>query len=121
MLVARLLRQKVTAFIVNQNGPPDEMGDPTETEITRTFRGYAWQTNSTDETANTNIQEQQWRLVIDKRSVGKIAGVDRINVEGILDLDGTPLDFEIDGPPWPALNPRTNRYEFVEARLKKAG
>ncbi len=113
MLVRRLLRQKVTALSVTQDGPPDEMGDPTERiTATSTFRGYAWQVARSDETVNTDIQDEEWRLVLDKRSTGKVAGADRVRIEGI--------DFEVDGPPWPARNPRTSQIELVEVRIRRS-
>lgn len=117
MQVRRLLPQKATVQRITQDGPVDDMGDPTEVVTpTGPFRCYAWQTRSSDETANTDIQDQEWRLVLERKANGQIAGSDRVEID---DIPG--VTFEVDGPPWPARNPRTRRLELIECRLRTAG
>ncbi len=117
MLVSRLLPSTATLLAITQDGPPDDMGDPTErVSETAKFRCYAWQTRASDETANTDIQDQEWRLVLERKAFGKVNGTDRIRID-----DVPNVTFEIDGPPWPARNPRTRRLELIECRLRAAG
>lgn len=113
MRAARLLVQDVTVVSVTQTGDPDEMGDPTEETTSTTYRraGYAWQTSRDDRTINANTQVEEWRAVLHRRLLGLVDGTDRLEIEGI--------EFELDGPPWPARNPRTSRIEFLEVTLRR--
>lgn len=113
MDVRRLLSQTVTVTrVATDSTTVDDMGDPTTTTTTATFRGYVWQTSRSDETANTDVQTEDWRLVLERSAVGQIDGGDRVTVDGV--------EYEVDGPPWPALNPRTNRVEFIEADVRRS-
>jgi hypothetical protein len=108
----RLFPSDVTVHRVTQDGPPDEMGDPTEQTISTEHprAGSVWQVQRSEETANTDVQLEQWRGVLRRDLV--VDGTDRIEVEGIT--------FELDGPPWPARNPRTGRVEFLEVTLRRS-
>lgn len=113
MRTERLIRQDITVRRVTRTGAPDEMGDPTE-EVTETVyprAGYAWQTSRDDRTSNQDLQVEEWRCVLHRRLEGLIDGTDRLVIEGI--------EFELDGPPWPARNPRTSRIEFLEATIRR--
>lgn len=113
MRAARLLSQPVTVIAVTQTGDPDEMGDPTEETTSTTYAraGYVWQSSRDDRTANANTQVEEWRGVLHRKLLGLVDGTDRLVVEG--------YTFELDGPPWPARNPRTGRIEFLEVTLRR--
>lgn len=109
----RLLSSSITVHRVTQDGPPDEMGDPTEETVSTTYdrAGSVWQVQRSDETGNTDVQVEEWRGVLRRDLAGTVDGGDRITVEGI--------EFQIEGPPWPARNPRTTRIEFLEVTLRR--
>jgi len=125
MNLRRLLRTPILVGHVTQAGPPDEMGDPTE-ELTWTrFLGYVWQEGVTEETANTAIAGETWRLALDRTASGFIDAGDRIVAAGTLDAGGNPTPgigerFDVTGPPWPARNPRTQLIEYVTARVERS-
>lgn len=111
MNVNRFLVQTVTIVHTTHDGPPDEMGDPTEetTTTTHTRAGYAWQVSRSDRTANESVQVEEWRAVLRRDLV--VDGTDRLVIEGIT--------FELDGPPWPARHARTGRVEFLEVTMRR--
>lgn len=125
MDLSRLLKQPIIVEHTTQDGPPDEMGDPTE-ETTRTrFLGYVWQTQADETTANAHIEREDWQLAIERSAAGNIDAGDRIYADGQLDVlgdyvPGTGEAFNVAGPPWPALNPRTQLVEYVQARLDRS-
>lgn len=123
---SRLLRQWILVEHVTQDGPPDEMGDPTEQSSWTRFRGYVWQEQVTEQTANGVIEGEVWHLALARSAAGLIDSGDRIIANGELAGDppapvaavGEP--FDVAGPPWPARNPRTNIVEYVSARLERS-
>lgn len=122
---SRLLRQPIIVEHVTQDGPPDPMGDPTEVRTWTRFLGYVWQTTVTEQTANTNVATEDWQLALERSAAGNIDTGDRIYADGQLDDDGNYIEgtgeaFDLDGPPWPAKNPRTQLVEYVHARLVRS-
>ena len=111
MNVAHLLRLTYTIDHVEQTGPPDAMGDPTEVVTSSTFKGYAWQSRRDDQTANTDIASEEWRLALHRSAAGNVDAGDRVEVDGIT--------FEVYGPPWIARNARTTAIEYVELTLRR--
>lgn len=111
MNVAHLLRLDYTIEHVEQNGPPDEMGDPTEVVTTSTFKGYAWQSRREDETSNTAVAFEEWRLALHRSAAGEVDAGDRVEIDG--------TTFEVYGPPWIARNARTTAIEYVELTLRR--
>ena len=125
MDLTRVLRTPIVVEHVTQDGPPDEMGDPSEVRTWTLFLGYVWQTSTTERTANTNVATEDWQLALDRRAAGMIDAGDRIYQNGELDDDGdyvagTGEPFDLDGPPWPAANPRTLLVEYVQAKLVRS-
>lgn len=110
---ARLFPSAVTIHRVTQDGPPDEMGDPTEETVSTSYAraGSVWQVQRRDETGNTDVQYEEWKGALRRDFAELLDGTDRITVEGI--------DFTLEGPPWPARNPRTGRIEFLEVTLRR--
>ncbi len=125
MDLRRLLRTPILVEHVTQDGPPDVMGDPTETSTWTRYLGFVWQEGVTEETANTAIGTETWRLAIDRSADGSISSGDRIIASGELDAGGNPVanvgdPFDVAGPPWAARNPRTQRIEYVTAKLERS-
>lgn len=122
---ARLLKTPILVQHVTADGPPDEMGDPTELSTWTRFLGYVWQESVTEQTANGTIEREVWRLALRRNAAGHIDAGDRIIAGGRLNLLGEPVPglgepFEVAGPPWPALNPRTQLLEYVAAKLDRS-
>lgn len=111
----RLLPLTATVAQVDQTGPPDAFGDPTEVTTIATFRCWIWRGQAesavTESTANENVQSDQYRIALEPAAAGEIDGHDRVTVDG--------LTYEVDGPTWPALNPRTNQITHVEGIIRR--
>lgn len=109
----RLFPSTITVHHVTQDGPLDEMGDPTEETTTTTLvrGGSVWQVQRSDETGNTDVQSDEWKGALRPALDGLVDGGDRLEVDG--------STFELEGPPWPARNPRTGRIEFLEVTLRR--
>ena len=125
MDLSRVLRTPIIVEHVTQDGPPDEMGDPSEEKTWTRFLGYVWQTSATEQTDNTNVAVEDWQLALERSAAGSIDAGDRIYENGMLDDDGNYVadsgePFDLDGPPWPARNPRTQLVEYVHARLVRS-
>ena len=125
MDLSRLLRQPIIVEHTTQDGPPDEMGDPTEETTWTCFLGYVWQTTASERTANGQIETEQWQLAIERSAAGQLDAGDRIIAGGELDNLGELVPnvgepFNVAGPPWPALNPRTQLVEYVTAKLDRS-
>lgn len=125
MDLSRLLKQPIIVEHTTQDGPPDEMGDPTEETTWTRFLGYVWQTSANELTGNQQVETEQWSLAIERRAAGQLDAGDRIIADGQLDNLGALVPdvgqaFDVAGPPWPALNPRTQLVEYVQARLERS-
>lgn len=125
MDLRRLLRQWIVIEHVEQTGPPDDMGDPTELRTYSRVRGYVWQTNATEVTANTQVERETWHVALHRSAAGTVAAHDRIIQDGELSALGALVPnvgeiFEVAGPPWIARNPRTDAVEYVQARLERS-
>lgn len=110
-----LLPLTATVTQVEQTGPPDAFGDPTEVTTTATFKCWIWrggaQSAITESTANQNLQSDEYLIALEPAAEGEIDGTDRVTVNGIT--------YEVDGPLWPALNPRTNQVSHIEGVLRR--
>lgn len=125
MDLSRVLRQPIIVEHVTQDGPPDEMGDPTEVLTYTRYLGWVWQTSVSEQTANGVVAVEDWRMALERTASGTVATGDRVIPNGLLD-DGVLVPgsggepFDVDGPPWDALNPRTQLVEFVQAKLVRS-
>jgi hypothetical protein len=122
MDAGRLLNQTILVESVTQGGPPDDMGDPTEESTWATFKGYVWQTSSSEIGGGGVIVTDQREVVLHKSAAGVLAAGGRI-VEGGALVDDAPVggtEYEVEGDPWTAVNPRTTKVEFVHARLRRS-
>ena len=125
MDLSRLLRQPIIVEHTTQGGPPDEMGDPTEETTWTRFLGYVGQTGANELTGNQQVETEEWRMAIERSAAGQLAAGVRIIADGQLDGSGGLVPnvgqaFNVAGPPWPVLNPRTQLVEYVTARLDRS-
>lgn len=125
MDLSRLLKQPIIVEHTTQDGPPDEMGDPTEQTSWTRFLGYVWQTSANELTANQQVELEQNQLAIERRAAGQLDAGDRIIAGGQLDGSGDLVPnvgeaFNVAGPPWPVLNPRTQLVEYLIAKLDRS-
>lgn len=125
MDVARLLRQTILVGVVEQDGAPDDMGDPTETVTWSSWKGYTWQQSTSDaSTANAETTGERRMLALHRDAVGAIGSADRVIVDGMLSagspVPGVGITFDVIGEPWPALNPRTDRVEYVQVEIGRS-
>ena len=112
MNVGRLLRHPVTVERVAATGAADAFGDPTLETTQARYRGWLWQEQRGDlDTAGRDLSFEQWKVALDPSAAGQIAAGDRVIFDGIT--------YEVEGPPWSATNPRTQRVEYVEATLRR--
>lgn len=124
MDLSRVLRETILVEHVTQSGPPDAMGDPTEESTWSSYRGWVWQTSTTERTANGQIETESWQLALERSAAGQIDAGDRIVAGGTL-AAGLPVAgvgelFDVAGPPWPVLHPRTLLTEYVIAKLERS-
>lgn len=125
MDLSRVLRTPIIVEAVTQDGAPDEMGDPTEELVWTRYLGAVWQTGASEVTANTATASETWQLALDRSAAGTLAAGSRVYVDGELDtagdyVAGTGEAFDVEGPPWPARNPRTLLVEYVQARIVRS-
>jgi hypothetical protein len=106
-----LLRQSVAITTPTQDGAVDEFGDPTDSTSSATFLGYLYQRVRGEDTSGRVIQSEELGLVLVPEARDAINGNSRVTVDGVT--------YELDGPPWPAFNPRTGEVEHVEATLRR--
>lgn len=106
---ARLIKLSGVLTVRSFDGPPDDYNNPTETTVARSVLCWYEQAQAAEATANTNRQEETHRLFL--RSCEDMTGWDRLAVNG--------LEFEVIGPPWEAVNPRTRQVSHIEARGKQ--
>ncbi len=93
-------------------GAPDGMGDPgDDLGAPITYKGWIWQDSSSEETANTAVTEEQFRMTLERRAAGLIDAGDQVSHGGVT--------YEVFGPPWTVTNPRTTAVEFVYATLRR--
>lgn len=109
MSIDRLLSQTATIIERSGSGSVDEYGDEVATE-TETEVACAIQQQRRDEEDDSELGTGLWRGYFPAGT--DLDGGDAIRVEDF----GT---FELDGPPWPVLNHRTNQVSHVEATLNR--
>lgn len=111
MNVAHLLNMTGTVMRTVHDGPADMFGDPTETSSTATFRCWIAQRMRDEDTVGRDLQAQEFDLYLEPAAAGQVEGSDRIAVAG--------TTYELVGPPWPAVNPRTGETSHVVATIRR--
>lgn len=101
----------------------DDMGDPTNVITYVATKGFIWQDQRRDQSANTAVDFEQWRGALDPIIIGAIRSNDVLHEHATIDEDGNLVPgtatFEVYGPPYEATNPRTLGRPFVEVSLRR--
>jgi len=102
-----LLKRSGT-LLMRASGPPDEYGDPTDTEVARAVPCDIQQLSARE--ANEDAaQVGSWRAFL-PASAADLTGWDALTVDGVT--------YELAGAPWPVFNPRLGVVDHVEAALE---
>lgn len=88
----------------------DGMGDPLIVTTTETFACWLSQESRSENTVNADVQQQTWSLYLEPAAV-TVQGDDVVTVDAVA--------YEVDGPPWPAHNPRTSIVTHIEATVRR--
>jgi hypothetical protein len=104
-----LLTRAATLYRRTYDGPPDELGDPTWTEITGPVACELQQAGSTEALGDA-VQVSTWRVFLP-------VGASDVGGWDALELDGDR--YELVGDPWPVWNPRLAAYDHVEALVQR--
>lgn len=115
MNVARLLTLAAVVTnpeAVDEDTPRDAFGDPTPAAAEPvTFKGWYEQVQRSEDTAGTDQQAEKWRVFLEAAAAGQVDGSATVAFDDVA--------FELDGPPWPATNPRTAQVTHVEATARR--
>lgn len=106
MFVDRLINLDGTLSRVVQSGAVDDYNNPTDTVTTATVKCWYEQVQASENTADTDQQTETHRIYF--RSDADVSGLDRLVVNG--------FTFQILGPPWEVLHPRTQAVTHIEAK-----
>ena len=102
-----------TAVVTFTTADPDvldDFGDPTTTTTSRSFRCWLSQIHRAEATSNQDVQQETWVLYLDA-TAADVDGFDRVTVDG--------KTYDVAGPPWPAINPRTRQLTHVECTVRR--
>lgn len=103
-----MLSQPVTLY-TRAPGGPDEYGDPSEVETAHTVQGLLGRQSQATESAGGFEQETDVRsLWLDPSA--PLDGWSRVEVNG--------QSWEVVGPPWQGVNPRTGTPWYVRANVR---
>lgn len=105
----RLMRLPCTITRVARGVTADRYGDPDDEEQTTPTLCWLEQTRRTEDTTSQDLQDTTWNLYLPADT--DISGSDRIEVAGD--------SYELFGPPWSAIHPRTGAATHIEATLKR--
>lgn len=106
----RLMTQQATiTHVADVATGADEYNNPTYPTSTATVRCWLHQTQRSERTAEADTQIETWRLYLPPGT--SVDGPDKVAVDGVT--------YELDGPPWPAFNPRLHRVTHIECTLRK--
>jgi hypothetical protein len=103
--VETMLKTPCTLVTRTQDGPPDEYGNPTWTEVERPTMCELQQAGATEEIGDA-VQASRWRVFLPADA--PVRGWDAIRLD-----DGTLL--ELAGDAWPVRNLLTDAVSHVEA------
>lgn len=107
MTLAALLNLPCTITRRTQNGAADGYGNPTETTTVTTTVCELQQQFAGEDVTDSNVQSSDFLLVLPAGT--GIDGGDKVTIDG--------SDYEVDGPPWSARNPRTGVVSHVQCRV----
>jgi hypothetical protein len=105
---SHLMNRPATLLSRTQDGPDDEYGNPTWTEVAAATTCELQQEVGWEAEGGV-IQLSTWRVFLPAGTPAD--GWDAVNVDGDL--------YELEGDAWPARNPRTKNFTHVEARVRR--
>jgi hypothetical protein len=105
---SRLMTQTATLHHVTETGV-DVYNDPTTTETTSTVGCLLQQRTRIEQTAGGQISTETLVLFLPAGTT--------VDALAYVTVDG--LDYQLDGPPWPAFNPRSQAVSHIEAQVKR--
>lgn len=111
MSLAILLNRPCTVTHVTQSGAPDEYNNPTDATMVTATVCYIQQRRASEDTTLQDTQREDWMILLPAGTV--IDGTDRVTVPD------ANLILEVQGPPWPAMNPRTQLVSHIECDGKQ--
>lgn len=113
MNVANLLRLDVTVTTRTTSATRDEMGDLVVVADPDpvTYKGYLWQENAAEDTANMAQQTETFRLALHRSAAGLVDGADQVTVAGVA--------YEIIGAPHNVTHPRTGAVEYLDMTVRR--
>ena len=103
---ARLINLDGALVTVSQSGPVDDYNNPTDETVSTAVKCWYEQVQAGEDTVDTDQQSETHRLFF--RAGTTVTALDRLTVNG--------LTFEVQGPPWTVVHPRTDQTTHVEAR-----
>jgi len=106
---SRLLRLTGTLVHLGDEDDRDEYNNIIRAETEATVACWVEQTQRSEDTVDTDQQAETYRLFLPAGTV--VSGSDRLTVNG--------STYELIGPPWPAVNPRTTVTSHIEATGRK--
>jgi hypothetical protein len=104
--LARLANRPCTVTSRTPGDTRDAFNNPVNVETATTTVCYVEQLGATEDTTSGDVQSDRWLVVLPAGT--SIDGGDVVTVDG--------MDLEVDGPPWPAYNPRTRTVAHVECK-----
>lgn len=105
MTAARLINRPGVLTVRIHDGTPDDYNNPTVTTTSRQVLCWYEQAQRSERTGLADQQSETHRLFL--RSGENLTGWDKLTVDG--------LEFEVMGPPWKVINPRTQQASHIEA------
>lgn len=109
MSLARLLNRPCTITHREPGAGRDRYGNSLPDEVTVEALCELQQQSRGEDAGRQEISETKWMLVLPAGTV--IAAADTVTVDGV--------EYEVEGDPWRARNPRTQAESHVEATVRR--
>ena len=87
----------------------DAFNNPVNVEATTSTTCYVEQINASEDTTGGDVQTERWLIVLPAGT--SVDGGDVVTVDS--------MDLEVDGPPWPAYNPRSRSVAHIECKARR--
>jgi hypothetical protein len=107
-MLTPLLSQNVV-IITRIAGGVDKYGDVTETTTSATYKGFIQQRARSEQDSLEALEAEVWVLFVEPGA--PLTGWDAVQVDGVT--------YELIGPPWQTINPRTGDLWQIEATLRR--
>lgn len=111
----------ITHRVIGDDPDVDEYNNPQPTETTYTAACELQQFANEERTVDADLQRGDWNLFVAPTCTSS-DGV-TVDTDGVLTGSDTvtidDVPYEVDGPPWPARNPRTQTVTHLQAKLRR--